>query len=333
VSGVATFCSTGPLYRTILQQCPPALGLPFCFHVPTGLMTLSVIIPVYNDPSGIDATLRSVMEQDHPDYEVIPVNNNSTDETPERIRKWSHRYPSHIRPTVEHERQSSYAARNAGIAAAQGEILVFLDANMTAPSHWLTDIHEAFSTSAADYLGYAVDVYVPEGEAGFWGWYDTVMGLPSRYHYDEKQFVPTSCLAVRRAVFEQVGRFDETAVSGGDKEFGQRVHRHPDLTPAFRDDIVVYHPARTTFKAHCAKALRVGRGLARLCDPSTASGNTTSVLLELLLHAVPPDPRRVAEQAHDVPAHQFLRLYIADWILRYLRLYGALTYFWNRAPE
>ena len=303
-----------------------------CLHV-SPAMKISVIIPVYNDPSGIDATLRSVMEQDHSDYEVIPVDNNSTDRTPTVIQEWAHQYPNRIRPAYEHDTQSSYAARNAGIEAAQGEILVFIDADMAAPSYWLTDVHEAFSTSEADYLGYEVEVYVPEDEAGFWGWYDTVMGLPSRYHYDEKQFVPTSCLAVRRAVFEQVGRFDETAVSGGDKEFGERVHRHPDLTTAFRDDIVVCHPARTTFEAHRAKALRVGRGLARLCDPSTASGNPTSVLIELLLHAVPPDPRRIAEQAHDVPAHQFLRLYIADWILRYLRLYGALTYCRKEAPE
>jgi glycosyltransferase involved in cell wall biosynthesis len=295
-------------------------------------MKVSVIIPVYNDPSGIDATLQSMMEQDHPDYEVIPVDNNSTDQTPEVIQEWARKYPDHIRPAAEHELQSSYAARNAGIEAAQGKILVFIDADMTAPSHWLTDIHEAFSGSEADYLGYEVYVHVPEGEAGFWGWYDTIMGLPSRYHYDEKQFVPTSCLAVHRSVFEQVGRFDETAISGGDKEFGQRVHRHANLTTAFRDDIVVYHPARTTFAAHRAKALRVGRGMARLCDPSTASGDSKSVLLELLLHVVPPDPRRIAQRARDLPAHQFPPLYIADLILRYLRLYGALTYLWDRVP-
>lgn len=295
-------------------------------------MTLSVIIPVYNDPSGIDATLRSVMEQDHPNYEVIPVDNNSTDETPAVIRGWAHQYPNHIRPASECNTQSSYAARNAGIEVAQEEILVFIDANMTAPPHWLENVSEIFSTSETDYLGYEVEVYAPDGAESFWGLYGAVMGLPSRYHYEEKQFVPTSCLAVRHSVFEQVGRFDETTTSGGDKEFGQRVHRHPDLTTAFRDDIAVYHPARTTFEAHRAKALRVGRGLARLCDPSTGPGDSTSVLFELLLHVVPPDPRRIARRARDIPVQQFPALYLADWIFRYFRLYGALIYFWDRIP-
>ena len=286
-------------------------------------MQLSVVIPVYNDPAGINATLRSVTDQTHPDYEVIPVDNDSTDATPDVIQRWADRYPALIHPTAERTRQSSYAARNAGIQAARGEILVFLDADMTAPEDWLQKVQAVFSEEAVDYLGYRVETYVPDGSESFWGWYDTVMGLPSRYHYEQKQFVPTSCLAVRRSVFETVGPFDPGATSGGDKEFGTRVHRHPDLATAFRDDIVVYHPARTTFAAHRKKALRVGRGLARLVDPSNAEGR--SVLRELVLHTVPPDPRRILRRAEGHSPREILALYAADLIIRWLRLYGALT--------
>jgi len=286
-------------------------------------MHVSVVIPVYNDPEGIDATLRSVTQQAHPDYEVIPVDNNSTDETPTVIQRWAERRPTLIRPATEQARQSSYAARNAGIRAARGNILVFLDADMTAPSDWLQNVQAAFSENTVDYLGYRVETYVPDGRESFWGWYDTVMGLPSRYYYEQKHFVPTSCLAVRRSVFDHVGFFDETARSGGDKEFGTRVHRHPDLTTAFRDDIVVYHPARTTFAAHRTKALRVGRGLSRLVDLGNEAGR--SVLRELLLHAVPPDPRRIARRARDCSLHEILSLYAANVIIRWLRLYGALA--------
>ena len=286
-------------------------------------MDLSVIIPVYNDPEGIDATLQSVTQQTCPDYEVVPVDNNSTDETPAVIQRWAERCPDLIRPSAERAQQSSYAARNTGIRAARGEILVFLDADMKAPSDWLQKVRAVFSETTVDYLGYRVETYVPDGEESFWGWYDTVMGLPSRYHYEQKQFAPTSCLAIRHSVVERVGPFDASATSGGDKEFGGRVHRHPDLTTAFRDDIVVYHPARTTFAAHRKKALRVGRGLARLADWSEAEGR--SVLRELLLHAVPPDPRRILRRAETRFPRDLLSLYAADLIIRWLRLYGALT--------
>ena len=287
---------------------------------------LSIVIPVYNDPAGIDTTLRSVVGQDYPDYEVIPVDNNSTDHTPNVIQDWADRHPNRIRPAVEHEVQSSYAARNTGIQAAQGNIIVFIDADMTAPSNWLRKVSEAFSTSETDYLGYEVEVCVPDGEESFWGWYDAIIGLPSQYYYDQKQFVPTACLAVRRSVFGQVGLFDAAITSGGDKEFGERVHRHPDLMTEFRSDIKVFHPARTTFEAHRRKALRVGRGLARLCRNSSYTG-APILLLEILLHALPPGPRRVTRWTQDVSVHQLPALYVADFVIRYCRLYGALSAF------
>lgn len=286
---------------------------------------LSVVLPVYNDPVGVDMTLRSIMEQDHPDYEVIPVDNNSTDDTPNVIQDWAHRHPDRIRPVAEREVQSSYAARNTGIQTAQGEIIVFIDADMTAPTDWLKNVHEVFSASSIDYLGYEVDIYVPDGEESFWGWYDTIMGLPSQYYYEQKQFVPTACLAVRRPVFDQVGYFNPAATSGGDKEFGELVHRHPDLTTDFRSDIKVFHPARTTFKAHCTKALRVGRGLARLYRTSSNPENAQNLLLEILLHFLPPGPRRVARWTQDIPVQQLPSLYVADLVIRYCRLYGALS--------
>lgn len=296
-------------------------------------MTLSVVLPVYNDPAGVDTTLRSLVEQDYPDYEVIPVDNNSTDETPNVIQDWAHRHPERIRPAAERAAQSSYAARNTGLRAARGEVIVFIDADMTAPPDWLRKVHEAFSTSGTDYLGYEVEVYVPDGQESFWGWYDSVMGLPSRYYYEEKQFVPTACLAVRRSVFEKVGTFDAEATSGGDKEFGERVHRHPDLTTNFRSDIQIFHPARTTFEAHRTKALRVGRGLARLYRTPSNSENASDVLREILLHALPPDPRRVVRQARGVAPHQLPALYLANMTLRTLRLCGALSHFLADPPQ
>ena len=296
-------------------------------------MRLSVIIPVYNDSSGIDATLRSVTGQDHTDYEVIPVDNHSDDETPAIIRRWAHRCPDRVRPAAEHETQSSYAARNTGIRAARGDVLVFLDANMTAPPDWLSQIDAAFTTSEVDYLGYEIEVYLPEGEHSFWGWYDTVMGLPARYHYETKHFAPTAALAARRTVFERVGLFDATAASGGDKAFGQRVHRATDLTMGFRGDIRVFHPARTTFAAHCNKAVRVGRGMARLYADAPSADQAREALRELRLHALPPDPRRIVRRAPGVPAARLPALYVADLVIRYVRLYGALRYLWTSSSE
>jgi glycosyltransferase involved in cell wall biosynthesis len=288
---------------------------------------LSVVIPVYNDADGIDATLRSVAAQDHPDYEILPVDNNSTDETPAVIESWADRYPDRVRPLTERTIQSSYAARNTGIEAAAGEIVVFIDADMTVPPNWLQTIEDVFAGHDADYVGYEIQIYIPEGEKGIWGWYDQKLGLPSRYFYEQKQFVPTASLAVRRRVFDEIGPFDATLASGGDKNFGRRVFNHPNLKTHFADDVVVYHPARTRFREHYKKAIRIGRGMAASHRELQVDRLLDAVPVGLLMHLPPPNPFRVYRMSGVLGPAQFLLLYGMSTLIRYIRLYGALTYY------
>jgi glycosyltransferase involved in cell wall biosynthesis len=263
--------------------------------------------------------------QECAEYEIIPVDNNSTDATPDVIRKATHRFPALIRPTEERSIQSSYAARNAGIAHARGDVLAFIDADMTAPPDWLSRIAAAFTRTETDYLGYETEIVIPDGEKGLWGWYDQKMGLPSRYHYEQKQFVPTSCLAVRASLLETVGRFNERLISSGDREFGERAHAHPDVETTFTDEIVVYHPARTTFRAHVQKALRIGRGLVQVQSRAASDQQAQTALSDLFDHLLPPDPRRIYRRADGESPSQYALLYAMDWIIRYIRLYGALA--------
>jgi glycosyltransferase involved in cell wall biosynthesis len=288
---------------------------------------ISVIVPVYNDPEGIANTLQSVAAQNYPRYEVIPVDNASTDQTREVIQDWKNQLPELIYPASEHEVQSSYAARNAGVQRARGEIIAFIDADMKAPPTWLQDINTSFSESNIDYLGYEIEVYLNEDKKSVWGFYDKFMGLPSYYHYKKKHFIPTSCLAVRKSVFEKIGVFNSRLISGGDREFGNRVYKHPELTTAFSNDIVVYHPARTTFEAHYNKALRVGRGLALAQEES--GSNSDSVFSDLVDHLFPPNPLRIYRRGQNLSVFHFFLLYVMDFLIRYIRLYGAIRYYFE----
>lgn len=293
---------------------------------------ISVIIPVFNDPDGIDNTLGSVLSQTYDRYEIIPVDNNSTDDTPHVINKWES-HSSIVRPTTERRIQSSYAARNTGIKNAEGEIIVFLDADMTVPRQWLHQIDSEFSTSDVDYLGYEIELYLPNGQPGIWGYYDKIAGLPSRYYYEEKQFAPTSSLAVRQSVFDRIGLFNERLTSGGDKEFGQRVSNNPDLKMGFSDEIIVYHPARTSFQSHVQKSLRVGRGLGELARESGWAFRPGTPLFELATYALPPNPLRIYRRDDGLRFHNYIGVYIANLIVRYIRIFGALSYVVNDSSE
>jgi glycosyltransferase involved in cell wall biosynthesis len=85
---------------------------------------LSVIIPTYNSARYLPLTLQSLFEQDFTAYEVIVVDDGSTDETAQAVAPFSERIRFVAQPNA-----GSAAARNRGLALAQGELVLFLDAD------------------------------------------------------------------------------------------------------------------------------------------------------------------------------------------------------------
>jgi glycosyltransferase involved in cell wall biosynthesis len=86
--------------------------------------TVSVIIPAWNRAREVCRAIDSALAQTLPPLEVIVVDDGSTDETPEVLA----RYGDRIR-VVRQDNQGVAAARNAGIAAARGDLLAFLDSD------------------------------------------------------------------------------------------------------------------------------------------------------------------------------------------------------------
>ena len=88
---------------------------------------LSVIIPVYNTGTSLGKCLDSVLSSSYTDFEVILVNDGSTDQSPEICEAYSQR-DSRIR-LLSQENRGVSAARNHGIAVSRGEWLVFVDSD------------------------------------------------------------------------------------------------------------------------------------------------------------------------------------------------------------
>jgi glycosyltransferase involved in cell wall biosynthesis len=83
---------------------------------------ISIIIPAYNGERFIDKALDSILNQSYQDYEIIVINDGSTDRTAEVLQP----YLSQIR-YIEQANQGVAAARNRGMALARGELVAFLD--------------------------------------------------------------------------------------------------------------------------------------------------------------------------------------------------------------
>lgn len=219
---------------------------------------LSIVVPVYNDPAGLQTTIDSLLDQTATGYEIIIADNGSTDATRTVAREFAE--DDRVTLVVEDEIQGSYAARNLGIEAATGDILCFVDADMWVESDWVTSVR-ARMDEGVEYL--CCNVIVRTSTDSLAARYNERTGFPVESYIREKHFAPTCCLAVTREVIETVGPFDPRLISGGDVEFGRRVHR-AGFRQEFAESIRMSHPARTTVTALARKHYRMGRGRSQL---------------------------------------------------------------------
>lgn len=221
---------------------------------------ISVVIPVFNDPEGLRTTLDSLVDQDFEKdrYEILPVDNNSTDNTGRVIEYFEEKYPEQVRGVEEKQIQSSYAARNTGVKNSKGNIIVFTDADMWWDEDVLSIVEEEFSNSSVDYLGAEIEVVRNNDNIA------SLLGMTDFGGEDEclEEFshVPTAFLAIKKRVFDEVGGFDERMTTGADRLFGKKVSES-GFNQGFSHRINVYHPVRSDWRSLLARSAKHGRSI------------------------------------------------------------------------
>lgn len=223
---------------------------------PSARVTVSVVVPVLDDATRLRACLDALAEQvGAPPFEVVVVDNGSTDGTAQVARE----HP--LRPVVVHEpRRGSYAARNAGLAAAGGALLAFTDADCVPAPDWVAEGVRALA--AHPVVG--GDVVARRSPCpSVWERYDRAVYLRQRDLVEQQGFAATADLWVRREVVEQVGRFDPALTSSGDLEWGRRAAAR-GYRAAFAPAVQVGHAPRTTAAQTWRLHRRLGAGWAVL---------------------------------------------------------------------
>ncbi len=180
--------------------------------------TVSVIIPTYNRAGMLKEAIDSVLAQDYSDFELIVVDDGSTDETPQILNC----YGGKIKP-VRQRNQGVSAARNRGIAAASGGVMAFLDSD----DLWLP----GKLTIQTEFLRSTPDALICQTEE-IWI-RNSVRVNPRKRHrkYSGMIFerslalclVSPSAVMVRRGLFEKFGLFDESLPACEDYDMWLRV--------------------------------------------------------------------------------------------------------------
>lgn len=198
----------------------------------------SIIIPAYNAQKTLAECLAACLGQDYPDFEVIVVDDGSTDSTSDVAQQFE---------TVQYHRQINggpSSARNTGARLATGEILVYTDADCVPQPDWLTQLAAGFGEGIVAVGGtYAI----ANPSAPLARIIQAEIALRHRKFKGDVDFLGSFNVAYRRAAFEAVGGFDESyrQASGEDNDLAYRLHDQSGRM-VFNPKAVVshYHPER-----------------------------------------------------------------------------------------
>jgi glycosyltransferase involved in cell wall biosynthesis len=235
-------------------------------------LQLSIVVCAYNGSAHLQRLLDSLQRMNVTPaipWEIVVVDNNSTDATRAVVADAARRQAANIRYVFE-PRQGKCYALNTGIRMSQGELIAFTDQDMIVPEDWAESIVREFSGDAdLDVLGGKVELYNPAHRPVAIRTMSERFAL-SRATYSADNIPIIGCnLAVRRAVFDTVGLFDirlgpgsRTNGAAEDTDWIYRALVH-DLNAAYVPDVCIYHNHGCDTDEALAVRLRlyvVGRG-------------------------------------------------------------------------
>jgi len=181
-------------------------------------MNVSIVIPVYNEAERLDACLAAIAVQTVRPYEVIVVDNNSTDDTVRIARSFP------FVTLLREAKQGVVYARTRGFNEARGEIIGRIDADTILDSGWVANIQERFADESLDAVSGAVTYhdlpwrkFLGHLDLAFRQWIANGMG--------REVFLYGSNMAIRRTAWEKV-RSHLCSSGGMHEDFDLAIHLH-----------------------------------------------------------------------------------------------------------
>ena len=204
---------------------------------------VSVIVCSYNGGRTLTACLNSLGKLNYPEYEVILVDDGSTDDTA---------YIAAQFPSVRYIHQSNHGlshARNTGAAEAKGEVFAYTDSDCMADTDWLEYL--IGTLVSGDYAGVGGPNVTPPAQDWIQACVAAAPGGPSHVLLTDTvaEHIPGCNMAFYRWAFESVGGFDpEYHKAGDDVDFCWRIQQ-AGWVIAFSPTAIVWHYRRFTLRA------------------------------------------------------------------------------------
>lgn len=234
----------------------------------------SVVVPTLNRPAKIRKCLTALSAQDHASFEVIVIDDGSTDDTPQQLAQIKADLPALTLTLLRNDEQmGANPSRNRGIQIAKGRYVAFLDDDCVADPNWLTELERGFSHDLVAAATGLVDDQEPANiyELVFRGTHRLAKAGPARRLIAGNMAVKRDLLLrlkwdIDRAKIQKTKDGEpDTSVSGRGDEEGLHLRLHAYgyelvATPSAR--VLHEHPyTRTSFFRQAQKG---GRSAAKL---------------------------------------------------------------------
>jgi len=209
---------------------------------------ISVVIPNYNSGNTIGKCLEAVLSSKYDHYEVIVVDDASTDNSVDIIN----RFPCRL---IRFEKHAGAAkARNAGAGESVGEVIFFIDADCIVSENTLSLVHKAITGKKDTVIGGS---YTPlPYDSDFFSIFQSIFINYSELRRREPDYIATHSMAIEKRVFEKSGGFPETFLPIiEDVEFSHRL-RKSGYRLLMDPDILVRHIFNFTFRKSIRNAFR-----------------------------------------------------------------------------
>ncbi|MFM8458620.1 MAG: glycosyltransferase, partial [Chthoniobacterales bacterium] len=218
---------------------------------------VSVVVCSYNGGKTLSHCLHALDRVDYPDYEIVFVDDGSTDNSQEVVAAWEQsrekrRAQGAKLPDFKNIRQQNMGlsyARNAGAAASTGEVIAYTDSDCMADPDWL--YYLVGTLISGDYAGVGGPNVSPPAQDWIQACVAAAPGGPSHVLLTDvvAEHIPGCNMAFHRWAFDMVGGFDpDYRKAGDDVDFCWRLQQGGQVI-AFSPAAVVWHYRRFTLQA------------------------------------------------------------------------------------